>query len=164
MKKQKGYLVAEFPNFPGVRIPLLSNEECKERGIEPGKFPPFSTWTPEQQTAGQKLAEILCEMAVSQAYRSMTNQLELMKQEGCDKPDREKEAARRVQRQLEAGTWNPPAREDTYGLHREVGWAVASFLKERDASGSAGRSVARKKTRAPASGAEGAGRAGRRRK
>jgi hypothetical protein len=37
-KKQKGYLVATFEGFPGVRIPLLTDQECKERGIEPGRF------------------------------------------------------------------------------------------------------------------------------
>lgn len=61
MRKQKGYLTATFPNFPGVRVPLLSDEECKVRGIEPGKFPPFETWTPKQQAAGRKLADILGE-------------------------------------------------------------------------------------------------------
>ena len=36
-RKDKSYLVATFANFPGVEIPLLSDEECQARGInKPG--------------------------------------------------------------------------------------------------------------------------------
>jgi len=129
-ERQQGFLVAEFPDFPGVRIPLLTTEECKERGIEQGKFPPFSTWTPEQQDAGRTLADIPCEMAISQPYRSIAQQLELMAQEGYDNADFEKEAVPRVQKELGVGTWKPPAREDVYGLERAVGWALLSFLTD----------------------------------
>lgn len=38
-----GFLVAQFEKFPGVRIPLLSDDECKERGIESQRLP-TSDW------------------------------------------------------------------------------------------------------------------------
>lgn len=127
--KDKSYLVATFDGFPGVRIPLLSAEECAERGIEPGRFPPFETWTPKQQEAGRKLAECLAEMAVLQAYRSIANELDRMVAEGYDKSDFEKEAARRILARIHAGKWKPPDKHDTYGLEREVGWVLEPILK-----------------------------------
>ena len=33
-RKNKSYLVATFENFPGVRIPLLSDAECRALGID----------------------------------------------------------------------------------------------------------------------------------
>ena len=33
-RKDNSYLVATFANFPGVEIPLLSDEECQARGID----------------------------------------------------------------------------------------------------------------------------------
>jgi len=44
-------LIATFDGFPGLRIPLLTKEECRERATELGRFPPFETWTPKQQAA-----------------------------------------------------------------------------------------------------------------
>jgi hypothetical protein len=49
--------------------------------------------------------------------------------EGYDKDDCEVEAARRVRAQIEAGKWKPPAREDTYGIQREVGWVLDSIIR-----------------------------------
>ena len=40
VRKDNSYLVATFPNFPGVEIPLLSKEECQARGIERGRLRP----------------------------------------------------------------------------------------------------------------------------
>jgi len=56
---QKDYLVAEPAGYPGLRIPLLSDEECRARGIEPVPFPPRETWTQAQRDAADRLAEIL---------------------------------------------------------------------------------------------------------
>lgn len=70
---------------------------------------------------------------MSQAYRSILKPKELLTAEGYEKDDIEQEAARRVLDQLRAGKWKPPAREDTYGLERNVTWFVESFLREGDA-------------------------------
>jgi hypothetical protein len=43
-KADQEYLVAKFPDSEGVEIALLSEEECRARGIEPGRFPPRETW------------------------------------------------------------------------------------------------------------------------
>jgi hypothetical protein len=58
------YHVATFEKFPGVEIPLLSEDECRARGIESGKLPPFDTWSPEQQAAFHELAEIIAQAVV----------------------------------------------------------------------------------------------------
>jgi len=127
----KGFLVAEFEKFPGVRIPLLSDDECKERGIEPQLLPPFETWTPEQQKAGRELSEILTRMAVRQAFRSVLRHLELMQAEGYSMDDFEQEAARRALAELRAGKWKA-GREDVGGLEQAMGWALESILNETD--------------------------------
>ncbi len=62
------YLVAEPAGFPGVRIPLLSDKECRARGIEPGGFPPRETWTQEQRDASDRLVEILLPHAHREAF------------------------------------------------------------------------------------------------
>jgi hypothetical protein len=54
----QGYSVAEPSGFPGVKIPLLSDEDCRARGIEPGRFPPRATWTQQQRDAADKLMGI----------------------------------------------------------------------------------------------------------
>lgn len=69
-KSTSGYLVATFENFPGVEIPLLSEGECRARGIEPGKLPPVDAWSPEQRTALYELAEIIAQAAVDDVFRS----------------------------------------------------------------------------------------------
>lgn len=129
-----GFLVAEFQNFPGVRIPLLSDDECKRRGIEPQRLPPLETWTPEQQEAGRQLGEILSRMAVAQAYRCVLRHLELMQAEGYSRDDFEKEATRRALAELGAGKWTA-GREDVGGLEQAMGWALESMLKGSDGDG-----------------------------
>jgi hypothetical protein len=126
--------VAEFEKSPGVRIPLLSDEECKERGIEPQRLPPFETWTPEQQEAGRELREILTCMAVAQAFRSVLRPLELMQAEGYSKDDFEKEATRRALAELRAGRWKV-GREDVGGLEQAMGWVLESILNGTDGTG-----------------------------
>jgi hypothetical protein len=51
-KADHGHLVAKFPGFGGVEIPLLSEEECRARGITPGRLPPRETWTQAQINDG----------------------------------------------------------------------------------------------------------------
>jgi hypothetical protein len=51
-KADHGYLVAKFPDFGGVEIPLLSEDECRARGIEPGRLQPRETWTQAQINDG----------------------------------------------------------------------------------------------------------------
>ena len=36
-EKPRGYLVARPAKFPGLEIPLLSDEECRARGIKPAR-------------------------------------------------------------------------------------------------------------------------------
>lgn len=68
-RRPLGYLVATFEKFPGVEVPLLSDDECREHGVQPGKLPPFDTWSPEQQAALHELAAILAQMAVDEIIR-----------------------------------------------------------------------------------------------
>jgi hypothetical protein len=58
----------------------------------------------------------------------MADELDLMTAEGYDKQGFEKEAARRVQARILAGTWKPPAKDDTHGLQRQVGQALELIL------------------------------------
>lgn len=69
-KSKSDYLVATFEKFPGVEIPLLSESECRARGIEPGKLPPVETWSPEQRAALYELAEIIAQTAVDDILTS----------------------------------------------------------------------------------------------
>ena len=91
-RTKTGYVVATFDKFPGVRIPLLTDEECRERGIEPGRLPPFDTWTPEQQRAGHELQQIFGDMAVRQVYRILLRHLKDLPNEGPIPADFEEEA------------------------------------------------------------------------
>lgn len=129
MKKSTSFLVAEFTDFPGLRMPLLSDEECKARGIEQPKFPPFKTWTEQQQEAGRKLRDVFAKMAVQQALRRVAKQLDLMVEERYDKADFEKEAARRALAEIKAGKWKAE-RDEVYGLDAAMGWALESILRD----------------------------------
>jgi hypothetical protein len=129
-KKSSGYLIATFEKFPGVQIPLLSDEECKARGIEKGKFPPFDSWTPEQQAAGKRLGEALAQLAVKQAVRSMLRHLEAMIAERYEGTDPERDAALRAIAELEAGKWKA-TRDDTSGLESEMIIALQCIAEDR---------------------------------
>jgi hypothetical protein len=48
-RKNRSYLVATFANFPGVEMPLLSDEECQARGINKPAIPFFDHLTPEER-------------------------------------------------------------------------------------------------------------------
>jgi hypothetical protein len=143
-KKSRGYLVATFEKFPGVRIPLLSDEECRARGIEKGRLPPFETWSPEQQAAGKELGEIFARMAVTQAMRCMLRHLEAMIAEGYSGTDPEKDAAGRALTELQAGKWKA-TRDDTYWLKAEMIIALECIIKNGD--GTAVASPRRKRRR-----------------
>jgi hypothetical protein len=67
-------------------------------------------------------------MAISQAFRSVADELMRMDTGGYGAPDFEAEAARRLKKQIEDGTWKPPARYDTDGLKREVAWVLEEIL------------------------------------
>ena len=58
--------VATCSGFPGISIPLISEEERIARGIERPHFPPFETWTPRQQEAGRKLQSLMLDETVRQ--------------------------------------------------------------------------------------------------
>ena len=51
-------------------MPLLSEEECKARGVKPGKLPPLDKWSPEQQAAFSELADVLAQVAVREILES----------------------------------------------------------------------------------------------
>jgi hypothetical protein len=60
--RNKPYLVATFEKFPGVRIPLLSDEECRARGIDKPTLPIFAHMTKEERlNALQPLITLLAE-------------------------------------------------------------------------------------------------------
>jgi hypothetical protein len=129
-KKSNGYLIATFEKFPGVQIPLLSDEECKARGLENGKFPPFDSWTPEQQVAGKRLGEALAELAVKQAMRCILRHLEAMIAVGCVGTEPERDAALRAIAELEAGKWKATP-GDTSGLESEMIVALQCIAEDR---------------------------------
>ena len=60
--RNKSYLVATFEKFPGVRIPLLSDAECRARGIDKPTLPIFAHMTKEERlNALQPLITLLAE-------------------------------------------------------------------------------------------------------
>jgi hypothetical protein len=64
-------LHAEPANFPGVRIPLVSEEERIALGLPEVRFPPKQTWTEEQRRALNKLGEIVIPIAIYEAVTLM---------------------------------------------------------------------------------------------
>ena len=121
----KGYLVAEPSGFPGVRIPLLSDEECRARGIEPGRLPPRETWTQQQRDAADRLIEMLLPHVFLEALQVILGELE---REPADPaiPENEVEqaAARRGIALIDAGKWK---QRDTW-IHFPPSW-VREFLE-----------------------------------
>jgi hypothetical protein len=117
-RKDAPYLVATFANFPGVKIPLLSNEECRERGIEPGHLPPFETWSPEQQKAGRELGVLLYEMAAAQALQVLAAALDQMPStDYTDMVTFEQHTAQKAIDMMVQGEWTPPRGASyTHGL------------------------------------------------
>lgn len=103
---QKGYLVAEPAGFPGLRIPLLSDEECRARAIEPVRFPPRETWTQAQRDAADRLAEILRPHVFKEALYVILAEIE---REGTDskipEAEIEKIAATRGIALIDTGKW-----------------------------------------------------------
>jgi len=129
--KAKPYLMAEPARFPGVRIPLLSDEECKARGIEKPKLPPFDAWSPEQQEAGRNLAEALLDLARPQAFRLMLEEIERLPPDTIlDTGDIEPLAANRGIARMDAGEWKPGAKE-THGLDEYVRLILGLFAARK---------------------------------
>jgi hypothetical protein len=62
--------------FPGVRIPLLTDEECRARGIEPGRLPLRETWTQAQRDAADELIAILLPHVHREALRVIPAEIE----------------------------------------------------------------------------------------
>lgn len=56
-REDKSYLVATFANFPGVEIPLLSDEECQARGINKPAISLLGHLTPEERL--EKLSPLI---------------------------------------------------------------------------------------------------------
>ena len=107
-RKDSSYLVATFANFPGVQIPLLSDEECQARGIERGLFPPFDTWSAEQQKAGRELGVLMYQMAAGQALRALSAAMDSMQSGNyTDIAAYEKDAAQRAIDMIANATWKP---------------------------------------------------------
>jgi hypothetical protein len=116
---KKGYLVAEPSGFPGVRIPLLSDEECRARGIEPGRLPPRETWTQQQREAADRLIEMLLPHVFREALQVILAELE---REPADPaiPEKyvEEAAASHGIALIDAGKWK---QRDTW-IHRPSSW------------------------------------------
>jgi len=129
MEKYTDPLVGELTGFQSVRIPLLSDEECKVRGIERPRLPPFETWSDEQQKAGRRFGDILARMTLKQAWRCVLRQLDRMIGESYDKADFEKEAARRALEELRAGKWRAD-RDEVNGLQTAMCWVLEGMLRE----------------------------------
>ncbi len=103
-KADQGYLVAKFPDFGGVEIPLLSEEECRARGIEPGRFPPRESWTQAQRNAADRLEEILAPRAFYEALQVILAEIEPVDPK-IPEAEREQIAARRGIALMDAGKW-----------------------------------------------------------
>jgi hypothetical protein len=105
-KANQGYLVAEPSGFPGVKIPLLSEEECRKRGIEPGRLPPRETWTQAQRDAADRLVEILLPHVFQEAVHVILAGLEHEPSDSkTPEAEMEKVAARRGIALIDAGKW-----------------------------------------------------------
>ena len=117
-REDKSYLVATFANFPGVEIPLLSDEECQARGIERGRPPPPNTWSHAQQKARHELGVLLYQMAAGQALSVLSSATDAMKASDYgDLVAFEKEAAQRAIDMIANGTWKPEHGQSyTHGL------------------------------------------------
>jgi hypothetical protein len=115
---QGGYLVATFENFPGVEIALLSDQESQVRGIVPKPFPPFETWTPQQQAAHGRLVEVMMGLAVRQTLRVVHRHLVGIGTEGPIPADFLCRAYRRALDELRADEWRPESME--FGFLRDV--------------------------------------------
>lgn len=112
----KGFLVAELSGFPGVRIPLLSDEECKARGIEKPRLPPFDTWPIEKQEVGRKLAEALMSLAWPQALQLMLDEIERLPPDTMiNESGIELVAAASGIARIDSGKWKP-GHKQTRGL------------------------------------------------
>jgi len=69
--KPRPYLVAEPEGFPGVRIPLVTEEERIALGLSDVKLPPKSSWTEEQRQALDQLGKIVIPIAIYEAVALM---------------------------------------------------------------------------------------------
>lgn len=118
------YLIAEPSGFPGVKIPLLSDEECRVRGIEPGRFPPRETWTQQQRDAADRLVELLLPHVFKEALQVVLAELEREPAPSTvPEKDQEQAAARRGIEIIDAGKWK---QRDTW-IHFPKSW-VREFL------------------------------------
>jgi len=105
-KADHGYLVATFPGFGGAEIPLLTEEECRARGIEPGRLPPRETWTLAQRDAADRLEEILAPRAFYEALQVILAEIEREPTDSkIPEVEIERIAARRGIALLDAGKW-----------------------------------------------------------
>jgi hypothetical protein len=117
--QDRGYLIAEFPAFGGARIPLLTDEECRARGIEPGRLPPRETWTQEQRDAADRLMEIFTPHVIREAMLLILSELEkLGPNEATDDVAMEKLGATRALAVIDAGRWK---QQDTW-CHFPASW------------------------------------------
>ena len=105
-KADQGYLVAKFPDFGGVEIPLLSEDECRARGITPGRLPLRETWTQAQRDAADRLMEILAPRAYLEALQVVLAELECEPTDAItSEQEREQAAARRGIALVDGGKW-----------------------------------------------------------
>lgn len=110
-KPPKPYLVATCSGFPGVSIPLISEEERIARGIELHNFPPFSTWTPEQQAAGRKLQSLMIDETVRQYFKLLLTVMGSLDPTAFpDARALERAIADIALARLEDGSWQPDDR------------------------------------------------------
>ena len=105
-RPRRGISLLSPQDSPALRIPLLSDEECRARGIEPVRFPPRETWTQEQRDAADRLVEILGPHVYLEALYVIVADLE---REGTDsklpESEMEKEAAKRGIALIDEGNW-----------------------------------------------------------
>jgi hypothetical protein len=127
------YLIAEPSGFPGVGIPLLSDEEWRARGIEPGRLPPRETWAQAQRDAADKLEEILIPHVFQEALHVILGEIEREPADSkISEAEIEKVAARRGVALIDTGKWK---QRDTW-VHFPPSWVrqVLEMFERGDVS------------------------------
>lgn len=100
----KQILVAEPAGFPGLRIPLVSEDVRVAMGLPEVRFPPKETWTEGQRKALDELSRILVPAAMYEAVHLMA-QVKLEPGEESDLGVLERHAAGEASKLLSRRTW-----------------------------------------------------------
>jgi hypothetical protein len=125
--RNKSYLVATFEKFPGVRIPLLSDAECRARGIDKPTLPIFAHMTKEERlNALQPLITLLAE----QIARDILDEeaLSLAEPRKLHTPAHRPECSMAKARRPKKRSINPWTAADLKSLRKQAGRTSAAKI------------------------------------